>query len=113
MHYNEAWSFLDKLQFFKIKLGLDSMTMFLDELERPHEGMKFIHIAGTNGKGSVGVTLLTLLARAGYRVGFYTSPHLNSVRERFRINDTYITEKKFYRVYIQSGRSLLLVERLR
>jgi dihydrofolate synthase/folylpolyglutamate synthase len=95
MQYNEAWSFLDNLQFFKIKLGLDSMTMFLDELKSPQEGMKFIHVAGTNGKGSVGVTLLTLLARAGYRVGFYTSPHLNSVRERFRINDTYISEQEF------------------
>jgi len=95
MHYNEAWSFLDNLQFFKIKLGLDSMGMFLDELDRPQLGMKCIHIAGTNGKGSVAVTLLTLLARAGYQVGLYTSPHLNSVRERFRINDTFISEKEF------------------
>jgi len=95
MHYNEAWSFLDNLQFFKIKLGLDSMTIFLDELDHPQQGMKCIHIAGTNGKGSVAVTLLTLLARAGYQVGLYTSPHLNSVRERFRINDTFISEKEF------------------
>jgi dihydrofolate synthase/folylpolyglutamate synthase len=95
MNYNEAWSFLDNLQFFKIKLGLDSMTMFLDELDRPQQGMKFIHIAGTNGKGSVGVTLLTLLAKAGFQVGLYTSPHLNSVRERFRINDSFISELEF------------------
>jgi dihydrofolate synthase/folylpolyglutamate synthase len=95
MNYNEAWAFLDNLQFFKIKLGLDSIRMFLAELDRPDEGMHYIHVAGTNGKGSVAVTLLTLLARAGYRVGLYTSPHLNSVRERFRINDGYITEEEF------------------
>ncbi len=95
MNYQKAWAFLDNLQFFKIKLGLDSMTMFLDELGNPQKDLKFIHIAGTNGKGSVGVTLLTILARAGYQVGFYTSPHLSSVRERFRINDTYISEDEF------------------
>lgn len=95
MNYDAAWSFLDNLQLFKIKLGLDSMRMFLNELDCPQEGMQYIHIAGTNGKGSVAVTLLTLLARAGYRVGLYTSPHLNSVRERFRINDTFISEQEF------------------
>jgi len=95
MNYRQAWDFLDNLQFFKIKLGLDSMSMFLDELDRPQHQLQFVHIAGTNGKGSVGITLLTLLAKAGYRVGLYTSPHLISVRERFRINDSFITEEEF------------------
>ena len=80
MNYQESWTFLDDLQFFKIKLGLDSMSMFLKELGSPEKELKFVHIAGTNGKGSVAVTLLTLLARAGYKVGLYTSPHLSSVR---------------------------------
>ncbi len=57
--------------------------------------MKFVHVAGTNGKGSVAVTLLTLLTKAGYRVGLYTSPHLSSVRERFRINNDFISENEF------------------
>ncbi len=95
MNYKEVWTFLDNLQFFKIKLGLESMRMFLRELHSPEEGMKFVHIAGTNGKGSVAATLLALLAKAGYRVGLYTSPHLSSVRERFRINDEYIPEDEF------------------
>ena len=95
MNYNDAWTFLDNLQFFKIKLGLDSMSMFLKELGSPEKELKFVHIAGTNGKGSVAVTLLTLLARAGYKVGLYTSPHLSSVRERFRINDQFISEEEF------------------
>jgi dihydrofolate synthase/folylpolyglutamate synthase len=95
MNYQEAWSFLDNLQFFKIKLGLDSMTMFLESLGQPQKDLRFVHVAGTNGKGSVSVTLLKLLSESGYRVGLYTSPHLSSVRERFRINDAFISCEDF------------------
>jgi dihydrofolate synthase/folylpolyglutamate synthase len=95
MDYREAWSYLDDLQFFKIKLGLDSMTAFLESVGQPQERLKLIHVAGTNGKGSVSANLQTILTRAGYKVGLYTSPHLSSVRERFRINDSYITEEEF------------------
>ncbi|MFZ5760370.1 MAG: bifunctional folylpolyglutamate synthase/dihydrofolate synthase [Thermodesulfobacteriota bacterium] len=95
MEYQEAWSYLDGLQFFKIKLGLESMTAFLQKVGNPQHGLQFIHVAGTNGKGSVSATLLALLAGAGYRVGLYTSPHLSSVRERFRINDQYISRSDF------------------
>ena len=95
MNYQETWTFLDNLQFFKIKLGLESMRMFLKELDSPEQDLLFVHVAGTNGKGSVAATLLALLAEAGYRVGLYTSPHLSSVRERFRINDEYISEEEF------------------
>jgi len=95
MNFEEVWKFLDNLQFFKIKLGLESMRIFLEELGSPEEKLKFVHVAGTNGKGSVAVTMLTLLAKAGYRVGLYTSPHLSSVRERFRINNEYISEEEF------------------
>ena len=97
MDYKEAWSFLDDLQFFKIKLGLESMTAFLDNVGQPHEGLKFVHVGGTNGKGSVAANLLTTLAMGGYKVGLYTSPHLSSVRERFRINNYYITKEDFAR----------------
>jgi dihydrofolate synthase / folylpolyglutamate synthase len=95
MDYNNAWQFLDGLQFFKIKLGLDSMSRFLDDLGQPQRRLKFIHVAGTNGKGSVSATLQAVLSRAGLQVGLYTSPHLSSVRERFRINDQYISSREF------------------
>ncbi len=95
MNYQETWTFLDNLQFFKIKLGLGSMRMFLEELDSPEKNLQFVHVAGTNGKGSVAMTLLTLLAKAGYATGLYTSPHLSSVRERFRINNEYISEEEF------------------
>ncbi len=95
MNYQDAWSYLDQLQFFKIKLGLDSMNRFLGALGDPHRKIPCVHIGGTNGKGSVGATLLSILSAAGYRVGLYTSPHLSSVRERFRINDRFISRSEF------------------
>lgn len=95
MDYKQAWAYLDSLQMHKIKLGLDSMREFLALVGGPEKGLKYIHVAGTNGKGSVSATLLTLLSKAGYNVGLYTSPHLSSVRERFRINDNFISEDEF------------------
>ncbi len=95
MDYQSAWKFLDDLQFFKIKLGLDSMRSFLARLGRPEERLRFIHLAGTNGKGSTGAMLHAILSRAGFRTGFYTSPHLTCVRERFRIGEEYISEEEF------------------
>ncbi len=97
MHYQEAWAFLDNLQFFKSKLGLESMCQFLDAVGNPHRALRFVHVAGTNGKGSVSTTLQAILTGAGYRVGLYTSPHLSSVRERFRIDERFISEEEFAR----------------
>ncbi len=95
MNYTQAWDYLDSLQFHKIKLGLDAMHSFMARVGNPEKSLKTVHVAGTNGKGSMSMTLMTILSKAGYRVGLYTSPHLSSVRERFRINDTFITESKF------------------
>ncbi|MDG4476416.1 bifunctional folylpolyglutamate synthase/dihydrofolate synthase [Thiovibrio frasassiensis] len=97
MQYQEAWTFLDNLQFFKIKLGLESMSQFLESVGNPHRALRFLHVAGTNGKGSVSTTLREILTRAGYRVGLYTSPHLSCVRERFRLDDRFISEEEFAR----------------
>lgn len=97
MNYREAAAFLDGLQYFKIKLGLESIRQFLAELGNPQEGLKFLHIGGTNGKGSVAANLLAILSRAGYKTGLFTSPHLSSVRERFRINDRFMPESEFAR----------------
>jgi dihydrofolate synthase/folylpolyglutamate synthase len=98
MNYQQAWQFLDQLQLFKIKLGLDSMQHFLKQLGNPQQRLPCIHIAGTNGKGSVGATLHSILCAAGYRTAFYTSPHLSSVRERFKINASYISKEDFARL---------------
>jgi dihydrofolate synthase/folylpolyglutamate synthase len=95
MNFREAETYLDRFQFFKIKLGLETTRGLLAELGNPQEQLNIIHIAGTNGKGSVGATLLAILSTAGYRTGFYSSPHLSSVRERFRIGTDCIDEARF------------------
>ena len=72
---------------FGIKLGLDIISGMLNGLGNPQETFNCIHIAGTNGKGSVASALSTILHRAGYRTGLYTSPHLVSFNERICINN--------------------------
>ncbi|MHC1705456.1 MAG: folylpolyglutamate synthase/dihydrofolate synthase family protein [Tenuifilaceae bacterium] len=70
-------------------------TLALDEyFHHPHKSFKTIHVAGTNGKGSTSHMLASVLAKAGYKVGLYTSPHLKDFRERIRINGAVISEQE-------------------
>ena len=69
-----------------IRWGLDRVENLLAEAGDPHRSFRAIHVAGTNGKGSVAATAASVLQRAGYRVGLYSSPHLCSFRERIRID---------------------------
>jgi dihydrofolate synthase/folylpolyglutamate synthase len=101
MTYAQVLTHLDGLQMHKIKLGLEAMQSFLDRVGRPEQGLRFVHVAGTNGKGSVCAALTEVLGRAGYRVGLYTSPHLSSVRERLRIGRTFIDEATFAKLGIK------------
>jgi len=91
MNYQETLDDLYALQKFGIKFGLSSTENLLKKLGRPESGLPCLHIAGTNGKGSVGAMSSTVLTRAGYKVGFYSSPHLVSFRERFLINGEMIS----------------------
>jgi dihydrofolate synthase/folylpolyglutamate synthase len=84
--YEEALSRLYSLQKYGIKFGLSKTSNLLRAFGDPHRGQHYIHIAGTNGKGSVGAMLESVLLESGLKVGFYTSPHLVSFTERFRIN---------------------------
>lgn len=95
LSFAQAAAWLDGLQQFTIKLGLDTTRALLADLGSPERGLPVLHIAGTNGKGSVGATLATILTAAGYRTGFYSSPHLSCVRERFRIDGACISEARF------------------
>ncbi|WP_228721379.1 bifunctional folylpolyglutamate synthase/dihydrofolate synthase [Desulfosediminicola ganghwensis] len=106
MTYDEALRLLDELQMHKIKLGLGAMHSFLEKVGEPEKKLKIVHVAGTNGKGSVSASLLNVLQKAGYKVGLYTSPHLSCVRERFRINDTFISEADFARIAQQVADAL-------
>lgn len=96
--YVNAVTFLDSLQFHKIKLGLVPIRNFLEKVSHPEKSLNIIHAAGTNGKGSVCSGLVSVLAEAGYRVGLYTSPHLSSPRERFCINQSFISKNDFSRL---------------
>ena len=97
MTYDQALLFLNNRIGIGWKLGLESMRRMLNELDSPHRKTKFIHIAGTNGKGSVAAMLASIFRAAGYKTGLYTSPHLVDVRERIRLNGALIGENDFAR----------------
>lgn len=81
-----AESILQSYQHFGVHLGLERIEQLLDKLDNPQQKVPIIHIAGTNGKGSVCAYLSSVLTAAGYRVGRYTSPHLIDWTERICIN---------------------------
>jgi len=84
--YLESLDYLYGLQKYGIKFGLSKTENLLKALGNPHEGRRYVHIAGTNGKGSVSAFVGSILKEAGLKVGFYSSPHLVRFTERFRIN---------------------------
>ncbi len=87
------------LQRFGIKLGLATIRNILKGLGNPQKSMACIHIAGTNGKGSIASCLAGILKQAGYRTGLYTSPHLIDFNERININGRQITNKEVVKAY--------------
>ncbi len=97
MTYPEALSYLGEARRFGMKLGLEPMRELAQRLGDPQKKLRFIHLAGTNGKGSTAAFCESCLRAAGYRVGLYTSPHLVSVRERFQIDRDLISEADFRR----------------
>ncbi len=93
MTYPEAEKFLLDRELFGWKLGLERMHRFLEKLGNPHHTFSSVHIAGTNGKGSVTAMTAAILQQAGLKVGRYTSPHLLSLRERVSIDGSAISEE--------------------
>ncbi|MCS7263746.1 MAG: bifunctional folylpolyglutamate synthase/dihydrofolate synthase [Armatimonadetes bacterium] len=88
-------SYLKNLQRFGIKPGLERIRAMMELAQNPHLTFPSILIGGTNGKGSTVSFLSTILQSSGLKVGVYTSPHLVTYRERFRINDALISQEKF------------------
>jgi dihydrofolate synthase/folylpolyglutamate synthase len=86
LSYKEAVQYLYGLQKYGIKFGLSKTANLLKAFDDPHHGQKYIHIAGSNGKGSVAAMMESVLLKSGLRVGLYCSPHLVRFTERFRIN---------------------------
>lgn len=86
MTYNEALTYIHSICWKGSKLGLDRTRELLGKLGNPEKQLKFIHIAGTNGKGSCAAMLSSILEEAGYHVGLYTSPFINRFNERMQID---------------------------
>ncbi|MBN1625532.1 MAG: bifunctional folylpolyglutamate synthase/dihydrofolate synthase, partial [Deltaproteobacteria bacterium] len=92
--YENEVKYLYSLQKYGIKFGLSKTSNLMKAFGNPHYGQSYIHIAGTNGKGSVAAMLESILIKSGLKVGFYCSPHLVRFTERFRINMEEIPQEK-------------------
>jgi len=101
VNYKETLDFLySQLPMFQrigpaaYKTDLTNTSRICERLSNPQDGIRFVHIAGTNGKGSASHFLAAILQKAGYKTGLYTSPHLKDFRERIRINGEMISEEE-------------------
>lgn len=82
MDYKEALEYINRTEWFGSRPGLERITELLEKLGNPQNGMKFVHIAGTNGKGSCAAMTASVLKAAGYKTGLFTSPYLYRFNER-------------------------------
>lgn len=86
MSYQSTLDYIHKVQWRGQKPGLDRIIPLLEFLGNPHKRLKFVHIGGTNGKGSTSAMVESVLRTAGYHTGLYTSPFINRFNERIRVN---------------------------
>jgi dihydrofolate synthase / folylpolyglutamate synthase len=98
VNYSEAIQFLYGLQMFGANFGLENTRKLAALAGNPQEKLRFIHVAGTNGKGSTCAMLESIYRTAGLRVGLFTSPHLVSFRERIQVNRQLIPENELVRL---------------
>lgn len=103
MDYQGTLQYLFNLERFGMKLDLSNITSILSGFGNPHLKFPSIHVAGTNGKGSVGAVLHSILCESGYKAGLYTSPHLVDFRERIRVGRE-LVEKNFIYDFIEGLR---------
>ena len=97
MYYREAVDFIEAVSWKGSVPGLSRIAELCRLLGNPEQNVKFVHISGTNGKGSVSAVISSVLTAAGYKTGLYTSPHLIDYTERFKINGEDISEDEFCR----------------
>lgn len=93
MNYEEALDYIHNTNKFGVVLGLENIKRLLELMGNPQKDLKFIHVAGTNGKGSTSAYITSMLTKANYRVGFFTSPFLERFNERIRINNENIPDE--------------------
>ncbi len=109
IQYRKELNYLYSLQKHGIKFGLSKTSNLLEGMDNPLYGQNFIHIAGTNGKGSVASFLSSILQECGYSVGLYTSPHLASFTERIKVNSSEIPQERLVSL-IRELRSIVVTE---
>lgn len=98
MNYQEALTYINDKGKYGSRLGLESIRRLLDLLGNPQNDLNYIHIAGTNGKGSTSAYLANCLYSAGYKVGLFTSPELERLNERIQINGKDIPDDELARI---------------
>lgn len=94
MDYKEALAYMAEVASLGSKPGLERITELLEKLGNPQDRLKYVHIAGTNGKGSCAAMMASVLKAAGYRTGLYTSPYLFRFNERMQINGEQIEDEE-------------------
>ncbi|MDE6412468.1 MAG: bifunctional folylpolyglutamate synthase/dihydrofolate synthase [Eubacterium sp.] len=95
MNYNESLNFIISKQSLGIMPGLTRILKLLEKMGNPQKDLKIIHIAGTNGKGTVSATIANTLTEHGYKVGLFSSPWVMDYREQIQINREFISEAEF------------------
>lgn len=98
MNYTDALSFINKTGKFGSKLGLLNIENLMHELGDPQDSLKFVHIAGTNGKGSTALFISEILRKSGLSVGLYTSPFIYEFNERIKVDGKNIPDEDFARI---------------
>ncbi len=106
----ECDDILNSIHKFTDKHTIEDTRRFLEYLGNPEENMKIVHVAGTNGKGSVCCYISNILMKAGYTVGMFTSPHLVKVSERFCVDGKPISDGLFVEVFIELLKRILEYE---
>jgi dihydrofolate synthase / folylpolyglutamate synthase len=101
MSYEEAVQYLYGLQKYGIKLGLSKTSNLLKAFGNPQRGRAYVHIGGTNGKGSVAAMVESILMHSGLKVGFYSSPHLVRFTERFKVKGQEISPERVAQLVIE------------
>ena len=99
MTYDEVVKKIKNRQKFGIKPGLERINKFLSLISNPQENLKFVHVAGTNGKGSVCSMISKILASSGYKTGLFISPEVVNFRERIQLNNKMISEKELVDIF--------------
>ena len=94
MNYEQAMEYIHAVQWAGHKPGLSRTRTLLAALGDPHKRLRFVHVAGTNGKGSTAAMLASCLQAAGYRVGLFTSPFINRFNERIQVDGQQIPDEE-------------------